>query len=95
MDVRFSRSATIFLNSQSITTRSKLLGDCVDLSNNPWLSPDNASIASILTPPGVMRLFRDDSHWIIFYLNHTPEQTIIANIGDNSEKPFLWRPEPK
>ena len=92
MRIVFALSARRFLDAVPNHIRSKLISDAVWLANNPYLTPDDTQIVPFLMPPHVGKIFRDDSHWIIFYTEG--ERLIIANIGCLSEEPHLWRKEP-
>ena len=89
MPIRFARSARIFLRSQASAVASRLIGECVLLASNPYLDPDDPRKSLFLAPPAVMRIYRVDEHWIIYYEEHG--NLIIANIGSVLEKPHLWR----
>ena len=90
MGIRFAPSSVRFLDAQSHNVRSKLINDIVWLNDNHHLNPDDPSLTPFLAPPLVMRQFRDDFHWIIFYLDG--DDLIVANIGSLSEAPHLYRP---
>ena len=90
MEVRFAGSAKRYLDSQPNNVRSKLINDVVWLADNPVLLPDDETIVPFDMPPAVGKMFRDDFHWIIFYVEG--DSIVIANIGEVSESPHLWRP---
>ena len=92
MDIAFAPSSRRFLDAKPNHIRSKLISDAVWLASNPYLAPDDCRIVPFHMAPGVGKIFRDDSHWIIFYTE--AERLIIANIGCLSEEPHLWRKEP-
>ena len=89
MEVRFGPSSRRFLDSQPQNIRSKLINDVVRLSDNPYLRPDEPSISPFLAAPVVIRHFEDDFHWMLFYLEN--DTLILANIGNISEPPHLYR----
>jgi len=57
------------------------------------MSPCQVYNPPFFTPPVFMRLFQNDTHWIVFDITDDLEQMIVANIGEQSETPHLWRPE--
>ena len=89
MDIAFASSSRRFLESKPNHIRSKLIDDAVWLADNPYLILDDARIVPFLMAPVVGKIFKDDSHWIVFYT--TGERLVIANMGSVAEKPHLWR----
>ena len=94
MTIRYSPSAIVLLDQQPRHIRSKLIDDLVWLHQHPYLVPDSGRIIPYDMPPLVGKLYRDESHWIVFLLEgSSPEQTdlIVCNIGLATEEPHLWR----
>jgi hypothetical protein len=89
MGVQFSPSSRRYLDSQPHNVRTKIINDVAWIKDNPHLRPDNPTIRPFLAPPSVMRLFQDDFHWILFYLD--ADNLMEANIGDIAELPHLFR----
>lgn len=77
------------LDAQPANVRSKLINDVVWLSHNPHLTPDDPSKRPFLAPPVVIREFRDDFHWVLYYLED--DTLAVANIGNVGEPPYLYR----
>ena len=82
-------SARKFLDEQIYSVRLTLLDNVQWLESNPHLTPDDKRKRPFDVPPVVLRLYRDDTHWIVYYIEHGT--LIIANIGDAAETPHLWR----
>ena len=93
MAVRFAPSAKRFLVLQPPETASKLIDDCVELAAHPEVRPDDLSRGFFDAPPAVMRIYRDDLHWVIYYLERG--DLVVANVGSVLERPHLFRPEPR
>jgi hypothetical protein len=89
VEFRFGPSARRFLDSQPQQVCSKLIDDVVWLRGNPHLTPDDPRKRPFLAPPVVIREYRDEFHWVLYYLENN--ELIIANIGDISEEPHIRR----
>lgn len=89
--MRIGPSAHRFLDAQTNALRRKLIYDLVWLDHNPRLTPDDPRKRPFHAPPVVLRIFQDESHWIIYYIQNDG-QLMVANIGDNSEMPSPHRP---
>ena len=90
--MRIGPSARRFLDAQTVAIREKLIDDLLWLDHNPRLAPDEPWKRPFHAPPVVLRIFQDDTHWIIYYIQGNGE-LMVANIGDRSETPFLHRPD--
>ena len=88
MPIRFAPSSIRFLDRQPHNIRSKLINDVVFLRDHPA----QEAIVRYLTAPVVVDLFQETFHWILFYVE--AGTMMVANIGDSSEEPHLWRPTP-
>ena len=93
MRILFAPSARRFLDKQTAAVVSKLISDIVWLRGQPYFQPDNPQIRPFVASPAVFRLFQDEFHWVIYYINNkaTGPEFIVANIGDALETPHLWR----
>lgn len=89
MDLHFGPSARRFLDNQSHQVRSDLINLSVWLAQHPYFSPDDPRKKPFLASPVVLRLYQDDDYWVVYYLNQ--DGLIIANIGNASEVPSVWR----
>ena len=88
--MQIGSSARRFLDGQTNPVRRKLIDDLVWLDHNPRLTPDDPRKRPFHAPPVVLRIFQDDSHWIIYYIQNNGE-LMAANIGTRSEPPHLHR----
>lgn len=84
-------SARRFLDGETNAVRRKVIDDLVWLDHHPRLTPDDPRKRPFNAPPVVLRIFQDDSHWVIYYILNSGE-LMVANIGENTESPSLHRP---
>ena len=82
-------SARQFLDSQTTDVRLKLLKAVRHLGESPYLSPDDRRKRPFVAPPVLLRLYSDDTCWIVYYMDKGVLK--VANIGNSSETPHLWR----
>lgn len=87
----FASSARRFLDGQSLEVRTKAIDEVVWLTHNPELILDDPRIRPFFAPPVYLRIFDSGPLWIIYYWSTIKDDWIIANIGDDSETPHLWR----
>ncbi len=99
MRIEFAPPAKRFLNSQSNQVRSKLINDVTWIRDYPFLTPDDPrKVPFRVSPFGVLPLYQDDFHWIVYYLGDAEiteyvggPDLIIVNIGDWTDEPSVYR----
>ena len=82
MGVRFAPNARAFLDAQSNPVRQQLVEEAVWLAGHP----NGIDVRPYDIPPLVGRIYRGDTHWILYLEG---KDLLICNIGPIGQTPHL------